>query len=101
MGLALHNAIAVIQGWWGKKSEFVRTPKFNIRNVTDSVKKGNYIKAKLKWPTIMEGVLCVYFTLGVLDGIIWNNTEFLIFHIMLALGYGSICYYSIKHMNMK
>ncbi len=62
MGLALHNAIAVIQGWWGKKSEFVRTPKFNIRNVTDSVKKGNYIKAKLKWPTIMEGVLCVYFT---------------------------------------
>ena len=101
MGLALHNAIAVIQGWWGKKSEFVRTPKFNIRNVTDSVKKGNYIKAKLKWPTIMEGVLCIYFTLGVLDGIIWNNTEFLIFHIMLALGYGSICYYSIKHMNMK
>ena len=101
MGLAFHNTIAVVQGWWGKKSEFVRTPKFNIRNITDNVKKGNYIKTKLKWPTIMEGVLCLYFILGILDGIIWNNTEFLIFHIMLALGYGSICFYSIKHMNLK
>jgi hypothetical protein len=30
MGLSLHNSIAVLQGFWGKKTPFVRTPKFNI-----------------------------------------------------------------------
>ncbi len=101
MGLALHNTIAVVQGWLGKKSEFVRTPKFNIRAVTDKLKKGNYIKAKLSWATIMEGVLCLYFILGIIDGLIWKNTEFLTFHIMLALGYGAIFFYSVKHMRLK
>ena len=31
MGLSLHNTVAVIQGWFGKQSAFVRTPKFNIK----------------------------------------------------------------------
>ena len=32
MGFSLHNTIAVLEGHLGKKSEFVRTPKFNINN---------------------------------------------------------------------
>lgn len=31
MGLAFHNSLAVIQGFWGQKSSFVRTPKYGIR----------------------------------------------------------------------
>ena len=34
MGFSLHNTIAVLEGHLGKKSEFVRTPKFNINNRT-------------------------------------------------------------------
>ena len=30
LGFTLHNVIAVLEGYFGKKSEFVRTPKFNI-----------------------------------------------------------------------
>ena len=98
LGLGLHNARAVLQGWRGKKSEFVRTPKFNIMKLGDAMKKGNYIKAKLNWQTVMEGVLCVYFLLGVVDGLIWNNTEFLTFHLMLAIGYGAVFGYTVKHL---
>src|SRR5690606_37074111 len=30
MGFSLHNTVAIIEGHLGKKSEFIRTPKFNI-----------------------------------------------------------------------
>ncbi|MEX1240782.1 MAG: cellulose synthase family protein, partial [Cyclobacteriaceae bacterium] len=30
MGLSLHNSLAVIEGWLGIKTPFMRTPKFNI-----------------------------------------------------------------------
>ena len=32
MGLSLHNAMAVLEGYIGKKSAFIRTPKFNLSN---------------------------------------------------------------------
>jgi cellulose synthase/poly-beta-1,6-N-acetylglucosamine synthase-like glycosyltransferase len=101
LGLALHNARAVIEGWRGQRSEFVRTPKFNIANKGDAMKKGNYIAAKLKWETIFEGILMLYFIFGVLDGLLFANTEFLTFHLMLAVGYGSIFFYTLNHLYSK
>lgn len=44
MGFSLHNSIAVLEGHWGKKSDFIRTPKFNINNLKDSWKNNKYIK---------------------------------------------------------
>lgn len=101
LGLALHNAKAVIEGWLGQKSEFVRTPKFNVAKKGDVIKKGNYIKAKLKPQTIWEGVLMVYFILAILDGLFFGITEFLTFHLMLAVGYGSIFFYTLRHLYSK
>jgi cellulose synthase/poly-beta-1,6-N-acetylglucosamine synthase-like glycosyltransferase len=101
LGMALHNAKAVIEGWLGQKSEFVRTPKFNIVNKGDNIKKGNYIKPKLKSQTIWEGVLMVYFILAILDGLIFGITDFLTFHLMLAVGYGSIFFYTLRHTYSK
>jgi cellulose synthase/poly-beta-1,6-N-acetylglucosamine synthase-like glycosyltransferase len=101
LGLALHNAKAVLEGWRGQKSEFVRTPKFNVAKKGDAVKKGNYIAAKLKPQTIVEGFLMLYFIIGILDGLMIGNTEFLTFHLMLAFGYGSIFFYTLKHLYSK
>ncbi|MBT8179923.1 MAG: glycosyltransferase, partial [Eudoraea sp.] len=36
LGFSLHNTVAVLEGYMGKRSEFVRTPKFNINSLTDS-----------------------------------------------------------------
>ena len=101
MGLSLHNSIAVIQGYYGKKSPFIRTPKFNIQNIADSFTKRKYLTGKLSWTTIMEGVLSLYFLLGAIAGVQLNNTIFLVFHIMLFLGFGSIFYYTVRHLNLK
>jgi cellulose synthase/poly-beta-1,6-N-acetylglucosamine synthase-like glycosyltransferase len=42
MGLSFHNAIAVMEGYMGKKSPFVRTPKFNIIKNKDVWEKNKY-----------------------------------------------------------
>lgn len=101
MGLALHNTVAVIQGFWGKKSPFVRTPKFNIKKIGDNFMKRNYLKKKLEWTTIGEGLLAVYFAMAVAGAFYVQNTTFVFFHLMLTLGYGAIFWYSLKHMRMQ
>ena len=101
MGLSLHNTVAVIQGYLGKKSPFIRTPKFNIKGIADNFNNRNYLARKLPLTTIFEGLLAVYFMLGIFSGLYTNNTSFLIFHVLLAFGFGTICYYSVRHFRMK
>ena len=101
MGLSLHNSVAVIQGYLGKKSAFVRTPKFNIKHLKDSFKRTNYFTGKLKWTTVFEGILCLYFIGAILLGYYLGNTSLVVFHLLLAIGYGCIFFFSIKHLSYK
>lgn len=101
MGLSLHNSVAVLQGYLGKKSPFIRTPKFNIKSIKDSFVKQKYFSKKLSWTTIGEGLLSVYFLGGVIMGICLQNTTFILFHLMLFFGYGAIFYFTLKHVTLK
>jgi len=97
MGLSLHNMIAVIEGWRGKKSPFVRTPKFNIHTRKDSALNSNkYIHRELSWTAIMEGILTVYFGTALIWSIYWGETTFLVYHFMLTMGYGMVFYQTWK-----
>jgi cellulose synthase/poly-beta-1,6-N-acetylglucosamine synthase-like glycosyltransferase len=98
MGLSLHNTVAVFEGFRGKKSPFVRTPKFAIKGLTDSFRKQNYRASKLSWTAIFEGVLAVYFIAAVAIGLVQDNTIFVAFHTLLAFGYGTIFYYTVRHL---
>jgi len=99
--LSLHNAIAVIQGLKGKKSSFVRTPKFNIRSVGDSLVKSKYRSAKISPLTLLEGLLALYFFFAVVYGITQRDSSLLLFHVLLFFGYATIFYFSVKHLNYK
>ncbi|MDX1477576.1 MAG: glycosyltransferase family 2 protein [Saprospiraceae bacterium] len=101
MGLSLHNTVAVIQGYLGRKSPFVRTPKFNIQSLTDRIGKRSYLARKLPFTTLVEGLLALYFLAAVIIGIALDDTSFIFFHILLMFGYGTICYYSIRHLSMQ
>ncbi len=101
MGLSLHNTVAVLQGYLGKKSPFVRTPKFAINTLTDSFRKRSYLANKIPLTTIIEGLLALYFLAAVIGGIYFTDTTFIFFHILLMFGYGSICYYSLRHVGAK
>ncbi len=99
MGFSLHNSIAVIKGHLRKKSEFIRTPKFNILSIDDSWKGNDYIKKTLSLTLIFEGVLIIYFAFGMYSAFIVGNQggDFGLFpfHLMLFLGFGYVFFKSI------
>lgn len=98
MGLSLHNAIAVIEGYIGKKTPFIRTPKFNLTDKQeDSWKKNIYRAKRLNLVTIIEAFLVLYFGFGLLLGFHYKDYGLFLFHGMLFFGYGNIVFYSIKH----
>ncbi|MCP9237491.1 cellulose synthase family protein [Lewinella sp. JB7] len=100
MGLSLHNSVAVLQGYRGKKSPFVRTPKFNISTVRDKLSTKKYLSGKLNLITVGEGLLSVYFLFAVWGAFYLQNTTFVVFHALLALGYGTIFFFSVKHLGL-
>ncbi len=90
MGLALHNSIAILEGYLGIKSPFIRTPKFAVINKGDSWKGNVYLRAKLTPLTILEGLLAAYFVFGIVTAFILGDYGLLLFHLMLASGFGYI-----------
>ena len=99
MGFSLHNTIAVLEGHLGKKSEFVRTPKFNIKSITDSWKNNKYIRNKPSTNVIIEGLLALYFAFGMYSAFIVGDQggDFGLFpfHFMLFIGFGYVFFKSI------
>jgi cellulose synthase/poly-beta-1,6-N-acetylglucosamine synthase-like glycosyltransferase len=103
MGLSLYNAIAVIEGYMGKASSFVRTPKYGnlAGQKISTLKNAKYIAKKISLVTILEGIMCLVFLVAVISGIVTDNTAFVLFHSMLSIGFGTIFYFSVKHLNFR
>ncbi len=100
MGLSLYNAIAVIEGLRGKVSAFVRTPKYGVGAKKGALVNAGYMAKKISWITYGEGFMALVFAAAVIVGIKTDNYAFVLFHSMLAFGFGTICYYSIKHLRL-
>ena len=100
MGFSLHNTIAVLEGHLGKKSEFVRTPKFNMSKFKDNLKKNKYIKKTVSVHVIFEGLLMLYFAFGMYSAFIVGDQggDFGLFpfHLMLFLGFGFVFFKSLR-----
>jgi len=101
MGLSFHNSLAVIQGYLGRKSAFIRTPKFNIKKITDKMRNKKYHSYSISKVTIMEGALSLYFLAAIIAGVATGNMKMLPLHLMLCLGYGGIFYFTIKHLSAR
>lgn len=96
MGLSLHNGLAVMEGLVGRKTPFIRTPKFNVTTKTDSWSGNDYVKLRLSSITLMEGFLSLYFLFGIAVGFYLHDFGLVFFHILLMLGFGGVFYYSVK-----
>ena len=99
MGFSLHNSIAVIEGHIGKRSEFVRTPKFNISSLKDSWKGNKYLRKKVSMNVIFEGALMLYFGFGLYSAFVVGDQggDFGLFpfHLMLFVGFGYVFFQSL------
>ena len=97
MGLALHNAVAVIEGYLGIKSSFVRTPKLALRSGDAGLRKDSYMKSAITPVTLLEGLFFLYFLFALWLGWKLDDGGLWFFHGMLAMGFGSVFYYSVVH----
>ena len=89
LGLSFHNTVAVIEGFLGIKSSFVRTPKYNIvgrmRATVDNAQK-----IPISNSLLIEGFLALIFAAALVMGVVVQNYGFLVFHLMLAVGFGTV-----------
>ena len=99
MGFSFHNSIAVLEGHFGKKSEFIRTPKFNTQTLKGAWKKNKYISKNISPNVIIEGLLAIYFAFGVYSAFIVGDQGgdfgLLPFHLMLCIGFSFVFFKSL------
>jgi cellulose synthase/poly-beta-1,6-N-acetylglucosamine synthase-like glycosyltransferase len=90
MGMALHNSIAVWEGLTGKKTPFIRTPKFNLSQSNGNWKSNRYLNFNLPVSTYVEGGMALLFTVLVAVSFASGLFILLPFHLFLAVGYGLV-----------
>ncbi|WP_316929156.1 glycosyltransferase family 2 protein [Nitritalea halalkaliphila] len=97
MGLSLHNAGAVWEGLSGKKSAFIRTPKYNLAEGQRGAWAQNvYHRFRIPLSTYVEFGLFLVFGGMVLLGWWTGTRELLLFHGMLCLGFGLVSIASFR-----
>ena len=90
MGLALHNAQAVGQGWLRRASPFIRTPKLGASGGAGS-------RPRKTGPLpLAEGALTLYFLAGLATGFYYGSYGLLPFHLLLVAGFGTLTGYALR-----
>ncbi len=96
MGLSLHNSIAVWEGMSGKKSPFVRTPKYNLKEKGSSISNNLYHLKSLPASTFVEMLLSMVFFILVVVSLKSEIYGFLLLHMLLAFGFGAVSFASLN-----
>jgi len=96
MGLSLHNGIAVLEGFFGRKTPFIRTPKFNSSNTDPGNKNNVYVNNRISPSSIAELIIGIYFIGAIALGIYLGDYGLILFHAMLAIGFITVSYQSIR-----
>lgn len=93
-GLMIHNTFAVLEGWFGMKSAFVRTPKFNILDKSSSWEENKYVKSEIGFVEVLEFVFGAYFLVASYYDLKFDNIFMAVLHFAVAIGFFIIWSYS-------
>ncbi|HEY9517492.1 MAG TPA: glycosyltransferase [Gemmatimonadaceae bacterium] len=96
IGLSVNNAQAALEGLFGKKSPFIRTPKYHITTRGESWKEKQY-RSPVRWTTVGELLLGMYTVAGLAYAIWMQEYGAIPFLVLFASGYLLIAVYSIRH----
>jgi cellulose synthase/poly-beta-1,6-N-acetylglucosamine synthase-like glycosyltransferase len=91
MGLALHNARAVVQGWLRRASPFVRTPKLGATGHGPKAAYGSRLATPLP---LAQSALTLYFLMGLAADFYYRSYGLLPFHVLLVAGFGTLTGYA-------
>ena len=99
-GMSVNNTVAVFDAIFGKKNEFLRTPKYGIINKGDDW-KGKAYNLPFTQTTLLEIFFGVYGTLAIFISIFSNNPVFVPIIAIQTLGFFYIAYMSLSHTRFK
>ncbi|WP_245580880.1 cellulose synthase family protein [Daejeonella oryzae] len=101
LGLSYHNTTAIFQGVIGKKTSFIRTPKFSIDTGKNALISNQYLSKKSIFKELPEIILFIYFLFAVFAGIYFMDFGFLPYHLIMLSGFGLILYYAFSQSKLK
>ena len=99
-GMSVNNTVAVFDALFGKKNEFLRTPKFGIVKKSDDWRDKAYALPFTK-TTLLELFFGVYGVIGIFIAIFSNNSVFAPIIGIQVVGFLYIAYLSISHSTFK
>ncbi|MCH2605038.1 MAG: glycosyltransferase family 2 protein [Candidatus Nitrosopelagicus sp.] len=100
IGMSVNNTVAVFDGVFGKKNEFLRTPKYGIVKNDDDWRDKAY-NLPFSKTTLLEMFFAVYGMLGIFIAIFSNNPIFVPIIALQALGFFYIAWLSFSHTRYK
>lgn len=96
MGLAVNNSRAVFEGLLNRKSEFVRTPKFNVEAGKDKIIDKKYTNVRLEPVVIVELIMAIYCFVGIMSSIYFLELAAIPFQLLFFTGFAYMSFSSIK-----
>ena len=100
IGMSVNNTVAVFDGVFGKKNEFLRTPKYGIVKNDDDWRDKAY-NLPFSKTTLLEMFFAVYGVLGIFIAIFSNNPIFVPIIALQAIGFFYIAWLSFSHTRYK
>ncbi len=95
VGMSFHNSIAVLQGYFGKRTPFIRTPKFNNEGNANLALQ-RFGASKISGSFIIYVLLFLLFFTAAVYGIFYKNYGFLLFHLTLTFGMALLLTFDLK-----
>ncbi len=99
-GMSVNNTVAVFDAVFGKKNEFLRTPKYGIITKEDDWRNKAY-NLPFTQTTLLEIFFGVYGIMGIFVAIFSNNPIFVPIIALQAVGFFFIAYMSLSHTRFK
>ena len=95
-GISVNNTVAVFDAVFGKKNEFLRTPKFGIVNKDDDWRNKEYVLPFTK-TTLLEIFFAIYGCMAVFISLASGNAIFAPMIAVPTIGFIYVAYLSIVH----
>lgn len=97
MGMALSNTGALFEAIRGKKTAFVRTPKYST--ASSNVKQAKPAKRKqISFVVWLEAFFAIYSIVGLALVIIYGEWAAIPFQALFALGFGLVTTFNVQHI---
>jgi len=99
-GISVNNTVAVFDAVFGKKNEFLRTPKFGIVNREDNWRNKEYVLPFTK-TTLLEIFFAIYGCISVFIAISSGNPAYAPAMAIPTIGFIYVAYLSIMHSTFR